>query len=246
MIRSRFLRALVPVLFMLPLLSGTASPFAVPEKLVFDLTWTGISTGTATLETMADDSAVRIVSTTRSAAWVSVFFTVDDRVEAQLRRTSSQTPGPPKQYRARLREGNYLRDKEVIFDHAGRKATFVDHITGEKRQLPIQGNVLDPLSGFYYVRSLKMAPPGSVFVNIFDDKRSWTVEVRVLRRERIRTKLGEFNTIVIKPLMKSEGTFNRKGDMFIWLTDDERHLPVKVKTKVIVGSVTATLAGGTY
>lgn len=231
---------------MLPLFQGTASSFTVPEKLVFDLTWAGINTGTAVLETMPDDGAVRIVSTTRSAAWVSVFFTVDDRVEALLHRTSSRTPGPPKQYRARLREGSYRRNKEVVFDHADRQATYIDHISGEKRQVPIQGNVLDPLSCFYYVRSLKMEPPGSVFVSVFDDKRSWTVEVRVLRRERITTKLGEFNTIVIRPLMKSEGTFNRKGDIFIWLTDDERHLPVKMKTKVIVGSVTATLAGGTY
>ena len=60
------------------------------------------------------------------------------------------------------------------------------------------------------------------------------------------TKLGSVDTIVIKPLMKSEGIFNRKGDMFIWLTDDERRLPVKMRTKVVVGSITATLVGGEY
>jgi len=44
------------------------------------------------------------------------------------------------------------------------------------------------------------------------------------------------DTIVVKPLMKSEGIFNRKGDMFIWLTDDQKRTPVRMQTKVAVGS----------
>jgi hypothetical protein len=74
----------------------------------------------------------------------------------------------------------------------------------------------------------------------------WNVEVQVLRKERLKTGLGEFNTVVIKPLMKSEGIFNRKGDMVIWLTDDDRHIPVMMKTKIVVGSIVATLVSGTY
>jgi hypothetical protein len=46
--------------------------------------------------------------------------------------------------------------------------------------------------------------------------------------------------------MKSEGIFNRKGDMYIWLTDDLKRIPVKMQTKVAVGSITATLVGGIY
>jgi hypothetical protein len=46
--------------------------------------------------------------------------------------------------------------------------------------------------------------------------------------------------------MKSEGIFNRKGDMYIWLTDDQRRIPVRMQTKVAVGSITATLVSGTY
>jgi hypothetical protein len=74
----------------------------------------------------------------------------------------------------------------------------------------------------------------------------WNLEVQILRKEKIKTKLGVFDTIVIKPLMKSEGTFNRKGDMYIWLTDDEKRIPVKLKTKIVVGHITATLVGGVY
>jgi len=70
--------------------------------------------------------------------------------------------------------------------------------------------------------------------------------VKVLRREEIVTPVGRFKTIVVHPLLKSEGIFARTGDMFIWLTDDERRIPVQMKSKVIVGSITATLTGGSY
>jgi hypothetical protein len=86
----------------------------------------------------------------------------------------------------------------------------------------------------------------SLYVDIFDSNKLWKVEVLVLRKEKIKTKLGSFNTVVIKPLMQSEGIFNKKGEIFIWLTDDQKHVPVKMQTKVVVGSITATLVAGAY
>jgi hypothetical protein len=62
----------------------------------------------------------------------------------------------------------------------------------------------------------------------------------------IKTRLGRFKTVVIKPMLKSEGVFDRTGDMLIWLTDDERRIPILMKSKVRIGSITATLVGGTY
>jgi len=83
-------------------------------------------------------------------------------------------------------------------------------------------------------------------VDIFDSKKLWNVEIQVLRKERVNSIMGDVNTIVVKPLMKSEGIFNRKGDMYIWLTDDEKRVPVRMQTKVAVGSITATLVSGAY
>ncbi len=51
---------------------------------------------------------------------------------------------------------------------------------------------------------------------------------------------------MVKPLLKSEGIFMRKGDVYIWLTDDDRKIPVKMKSKVKVGAVNAVLKGGIY
>jgi len=83
-------------------------------------------------------------------------------------------------------------------------------------------------------------------IDIFDCKTLWNTEVKVLRREEIETQLGKFKTVVIQPILKSEGIFARSGDMYIWLTDDERRIPVLMKSKVKIGSIAATLVGGSY
>jgi hypothetical protein len=227
--------------------AGTSSAFSIPEKLVYDLTWTGVKAGTATLEVAEDKDSLRVVSTAHSASWVSVFYTVDDRVEALLAKGKSAVfMAQPRNYRLRLREGRHRRDKEIVFDQPGQKAVFIDHLGNEKKEFTIHDNVFDPLSVLYYVRTMKLEVGRPVFVDIFDSKKLWNVEVQVLRKERVSTILGEVNTIVIKPLMKSEGIFNRKGDMLIWLTDDQKRIPVRMQTKIAVGSVIATLVSGVY
>ncbi|PKL52596.1 MAG: DUF3108 domain-containing protein [Nitrospira bacterium HGW-Nitrospira-1] len=241
--RAALLLSLAFFLFFLP----DASAFNTPEKFIFDLTWAGVKAGTATLEIANFNGHAKIISTARSADWVSVFYTVDDRIESLLQ--GAQTPmlsGLPQSYRVKLREGSHRRDKEVIFDHTNLQATFIDHIGAEKNTYKIGEKTFDPLASFYYIRTLRLDVGKSVYVDIFDSKKLWNVEVQVLRKEKIKTNLGEFDTVVIKPMMRSEGIFNRKGDMYIWLTDDLKRIPVKMQTKAAVGSITATLVGGTF
>lgn len=239
--------ALLAFFVFLAFLPENASAFKIPEKLIFDLTWTGLKVGTATLEIVNGEGHAKIISTARSDGWLSAFYMVDDRTEVVLKNTQTMSfIGLPENYRVKLREGSHRRDKEAVFDHAHRQVTFIDHLGNGKKTCKIGENTLDALSGFYFIRTMKYEVGKSVYVDIFDSNKLWNLEVKVLRKEKIKTKLGEFDTVVIKPLMKSEGIFNRKGDMYIWLTDDLQRIPVKMQSKVAVGSITATLAGGTY
>lgn len=226
---------------------STSLSFNIPERLTYDLTWTGIKAGAATLEIKNDGDHLLIVSTARSAKWVSVFYKVDDRVESRLLSGNHNSLlGHSVNYRLKLREGRHRKDKEVIFDVNKSKAVYIDYIGNERKELDIPIPVFDPLSSFYYLRGLKLEVGKPVYVTIFDSKKVWNVEVQVLRKERVEVPAGEFDTIVIKPLMKSEGIFYRKGDIHIWLTDDEKRLPVKLQTKVKIGSINANLRGGSY
>ena len=223
-----------------------SAPLTVTEKFVYDLTWTGIKAGTASLELKNDGDKVKILSTAQSASWVSVFYTVDDRVESTLLKDSAESFFQPSQYRIKIREGRHRRDKEIIFDAHNSKAIYIDRLKPERKDFQVTPQVLDPLSGFYYLRLLKLSVGQPVYITIFDSKKVWNVEVQVLKKEKITLPIGKINTVVVKPLMKSEGIFYGKGEIFIWLTDDEKHIPVKMQTKVGIGSITATLVKGLY
>lgn len=226
-------------------ISGSA--FNIPEKFVYDLTWMGIKAGTATLEIVDNNGGLKIISTAQSAPWVSLFYTVDDRIVSTLFKNESfSVIGQPKSYRVKIREGRHRRDKEVVFDYGQKKATYFDYLQKKEKTFDIPPVVFDPLAGFYYLRTLDLAVGKPASVTIFDSKKVWNVEVEILRRETIKLPQGPLNTIVVKPVMKSEGIFFSKGDIFIWLTDDMNHIPVQVETKVAVGYVKATLVEGIY
>jgi hypothetical protein len=283
---------LVFIFACLPFPSYAAS-LNIPEKLVYDLTWTGIKAGTASLELISDEDKIKIISTACSAKLISVFYKVDDRVESTLIKNEKNPPksppspfwkrdnptesshppfwkrknppippllkggegglsgeslfvGKPLNYRLRIREGKHSKDKEVIFDPDNSRATYIDHLKNVKKEFDVPEFSFDPLSGFYYLRTLRLEVGKPVYVTIFDSKKVWNVEVQVLRREKITLPIGVFNTIVIKPLMKSEGIFYREGDIIIWLTDDMKRIPVMVQTKVKIGHITATLVRVNY
>jgi hypothetical protein len=245
--RFAFIVFVVACLCSVPAVQG----FTVPEQLRYDLTWTGIKVGEATLEARDYGSYLQLISTASSAKWASFFFNVEDAVISTLKKETRQNPygdfiGVPHSYRMHLREGKYRRDKEYLFNRNTNKVTHINHLKKEALDFPFEGAVYDPLSCFYYLRTLPLIVGKSVYITIFDNKKSYPVEVQVLKKETLKLSSGVFNTIVVKPLMKSEGIFNRKGDMTIWLTDNDMRIPVMLMTKVSMGSVKAVLTGGQY
>ncbi|GLI37331.1 DUF3108 domain-containing protein [Geobacter hydrogenophilus] len=213
----------------------------VPEKLVYDLSWTGISVGTASQEITEDGATRKIVSMARSNDWLSTFFPVEDRIESSYDSSRGNFPGLARHYRLKTREGSRRRDREIFFEQERGVARYRDNTNGDKADIAIPMDTIDVYGSFYYIRYLPLEVGKSPTVNILDSKRQRRIAVRVLRKERIKTVLGEVDTIVIQPMVASEGVFEGKGTVHIWLTDDERRIPVRARTKVTVGSVTATL-----
>jgi hypothetical protein len=224
-----------------------ASAFPIPERLEFEISYTGITAGRAVQEVTLEGNEVRIVSTAKSADWLKVFFPVDDRIESVL--ISGAPPfyiGVPRLYRERIREGWTRFQKDAVFDRQKLEVNTKDLLKNSETTKSITKQTYDSLSSFFYFRSIPLQVGASYYIDIFDCKKLWNTEVQVLRREVIETPLGRFSTVVIKPLLSSEGIFARTGDMYIWLTDDDRRIPVRMKSKVRVGSITVTLVGGTY
>lgn len=233
-------------ILLVSLYAAPASAINLNEKLVYDVSWTGVKAGVTVQEVSAKGSEMHILSTTHSTPWLDTFFKVDDRTESVITRGSGDRFGTPKYFRNKISEGSHRRLKEAHFDAQRLKVEARDLLEKTQRVDTISANTFDPLSIVYYVRSLDLVPGRSLFVDIYDCKKLWNTEVKVLRREEIETPLGRFKTVVVQPMMKADGIFARTGEVKVWLTDDALKIPVMVTTKVKIGRITARLCGGSY
>jgi hypothetical protein len=212
-------------------------PWKVGEYFQFSIEWNGLNGGSSlmqiqNLHTVAGRKAYRIVTKAESNSFVSKFYKVRDRAESFVDAESLYTL----RFVKHLREGGYKQDIDVRFDQPRGKAVYSDGPT-----LDVPAHVHDVLSAFYYVRT-RALPIGSTFViPTHDNKKSYEMEVKVHRKERIEVPAGKFDCILVEPVLKSEGVFKSKGSIHVWLTDDERRIPVLVRSKVPIGSISVSL-----
>lgn len=218
-------------------------PEQLPERFEYILKWGLVVAGQSSMELSHGEEGLVITSTATSADWVTSFYPVKDIVTSRIENTTTFFP---LHYRINTLEGTHRKDKEVLFARLEGAALYRDNLKEEEQEYEIPEIIFDPLSIFYRVRQLDLVVGKSIFVPLFDSKKIWNVEVQVIKKETIKVPAGTFDTILIKPKLESEGIFYRKGEIFIWLTDDERRIPVKLKTKVSFGSIIASMTGGQY
>ncbi len=210
--------------------------FGVGETLHYDIGWQSIVAGKGQMVVNAPvDTNQRlcfpVVSTVESTPFFSTFYRVDDSAVSFIDVRQIY----PVRFEKYLREGKYRSDQIADFDATTGKAYT------PKDTLDIPAYVQDALSLLYYVRTLDMKPETEFTVDNFTGKKSYTLTVRILHRERIEVKAGTFSTIVVEPLLQAAGLFKQEGKLKVWLTDDRLHLPVLMKSKVLVGSIVAEL-----
>jgi hypothetical protein len=211
-------------------------PFA-REQLIFSLYWSGIHVGTATLEAGRGEAVSSITSTVHSNAVISSFYKVDDRAESRLMK------GRPAGFTLLQSEGKHRGNKETIFEPERNRVTYINHLDKSRNEHDMSGKFLwDVISGFYYLRRQPLETGTSVYISMFDSNKFHYAEVKVLRREMVELEDGQvISAIIVEPRLKSEGLFQKSGEMLVWLTDDDRRMPVRMEAKIKIGRVTAKL-----
>jgi hypothetical protein len=212
------------------------SSFGVGERLEFSISYGPISAGSATMEVKDitrynNHKCFRLVSTARSNKFFSFFFKVDDKVESLMDVYGLYSL----HFEKHLREGKYRADKYIDFDQKNHLA-FADGDT-----IPIKEYVQDALSSLYYVRTLSLEVGNSVFMEHHSDRKNYSLEVKVLRREKVKVPAGEFDCLVVEPMLQASGIFKHAGRLTVWLTNDKFKIPVLMKSKVAVGSIASKL-----
>ena len=80
-----------------------------------------------------------------------------------------------------------------------------------------------------------------IHLHNFYKNKVYDLDVKYLGKETVEVPAGTFECIIVEPLVKEGGLFKHEGNIIVWLTDDELKMPVKVRTKVVIGHVEAKL-----
>lgn len=216
--------------------------FHAGERLTYSISWSKVlEAGVAVMEIKEEISAegrrtYHATSTSKTVGIVRTFYHVSDVVKSVIDADGFYSLS----YELNQRHGKRKRHRMTRFDHENGTVSMTSDGKEETYHIPFR--VQDPLSALYYLRTKESLDTGtSVMVDVFDKGKTWSVEIKILGREKVRTPVGEFNAIKVVTYPKYEGVFQHKGEIFIWLTDDVRKIPVVMKSSVSIGSIVATL-----
>jgi hypothetical protein len=212
--------------------------YGVGEKLTFAVQYFGVTAGLATLSVQdyalqSGRPTLHVVAEAKTHPFFDHFFRVRDRVETFIDLAAQM----PWRYEKHLQEGKFRSDSFFLYDQ--RQHLLVDD-RGKNVAVPPQ--VQDVISCFYYYRTLDLQPGAETWIPVAaDDMKNYELEVKALRRERVKVLAGTFDCLVVQPFMKFQGVFQQKGEVFVWLSDDARHLPVMIKSRIVIGTIDIVL-----
>jgi hypothetical protein len=218
-------------------LPAVPTPFRVGESLKFSVQYGFIHAGSAYLEVpevreVNGRQVYALVARAESNSFFSRIYKVRNRIESLWDREGLFSW----RYSEQRREGKHRFQNEIAFDQSQLQARYHD---GQLYAIP--PHVQDALSSFYYTRTQALPLGGSFVFDYHASRKTKPLEVKVLGRERIKTPAGTFDCVAIEPILKAGGIFKNKGRLVIWMTDDERRMPVLMKSKVMIGSISVVL-----
>jgi hypothetical protein len=207
------------------------------EKLTYRIMLYKIPAGTAVLEATNKNGEVRITTRVASNEVFSAMYPVEIFVDTRL------MVGNYLLTRIRQHEGNSTSDTGFTLMLREKNAFWVDRLKMCYANIPLRSNdVMDMISGFYYLRNQRLEVGKSVVLHLFDSSKYTETAVEVLRKEHLRLPgFREADTLVVHPILTTDGFFHTSGDIFIWLTDDEKKVPVKMEAQIPLGKVSAEL-----
>src|SRR5271157_403064 len=252
---SRLVPALLFVVLLVTPAAGnpqnSRGPFTPGESLTYDVTWTVFRAGevTSTLRTSGDGNhdAYEVTATARSQGFVPLLFYVDN----VFRATSSPQTLCSEGIVKKVNEGRRHKDTQIAFDYA-RKLALLDERDLNQPEAPpkhaefdIPSCVEDVVTSFYYLRRQPLEVGNTIELPVNDGSKTQRVIVEVQAREKVQTPMGTFDALRVEPKVFN-GLLQRKGRMLIWFSADERHVPLRIKAMITLGSITGTLRSLTY
>lgn len=195
----------------------------------------GSASFATTKTTYGNDDVYHLVGEGATNSRYDWIFKVRDRYESYFDANAMQ----PVKFIRDVNEGKYKKHEEVTFD----KQTNV--AVTKKGSYKVPAKVQDVISSVYYMRNINFASyktGDKIPFTMFFGSTIYNMYIRYMGRETIETKYGTYNAIKLMPLLLKGDTFKGGEDMAVWVTDDNNHIPVRIESKLSVGSIKVDLA----
>jgi hypothetical protein len=218
-------------------------PFDGGERAVYRASWNGlVSVATADVQTSTrwiDGNKYYEVRVLANSSRLLDFIwrmrdTITSRIEAK-----GLTPS---QFTFIQRENRKVIDTVARFDRASKKWSVR---RDEKKKVKTYdfdqpANTVDPITAVYLARSQDFKVGDHLYFHVFGGKYRYLLDLEVERKETIHLSSGNVEAFRIVPKIKNlaeEGYAERFNEATIWITADERRLPVMLRAKIVFGSV---------
>lgn len=220
-------------------------PFRIGEVVTHNVHYFKVSAGTLKLKvdpmvTVNGRKAYNFVTEVKSSSVFSSFYSVEDRVENFVDFETLV----PRVFSLHVKETSQLREARMIFDEKALKATYwekkVTDKNGEEEKkqsweiLPFSQNVF---SAAFYMRNFQWDVGKEISFRVADDEQNLVFKAKCLRRETLDTALGPMKALVLKPEVTLKGAFKPVGDIYIWLSDDDRKYVLRIESKIKIGTI---------
>jgi len=219
-------------------------PFYPGEKLIYVFSWNGIRAGQLVLKvsdmtSINDEPAYHFVMWIASNSFIDHFYRYRSRIESYADLNVSRSL----LYKKKERAGKRKRNIEVLFDWE-QAVTHYYRSGKKKKTLPLLSGVLDPLSVIYHLRLCDMTNRQIIETPVTDGKKNFIAKAAVLGRETLQLECGTFDTYLLEPETRAFGGIFEKSSentLYLWISADERRIPVRIQSKVLIGSITIEL-----
>jgi hypothetical protein len=214
--------------------------FPVHETLSYAVDWRVFPAGTAVFHLQQDGPLERVTATSETIGAVNLIYKVVDRFESSFNRTT----GCSQSFSRQISEGHRRVDSNLTFDYGNHKSIFQQknlvNGTTEHKQATIPSCVSDDLSSIFYPASQNLIVGQDFGIPLADVAKTVAVTMKVEDHETVKTPLGTFQTIRVQPTADA-GVVKNRGNIWIWYTDDARHIPVQMRARLFWGTITFRL-----
>lgn len=233
-----------------PAPSKAVFPFSVGEQVTYSITFFAVEAGRMTMEVrpfkqIQGERTFHFYVTAVSSSVFSLFYSVKDYAESFW----SERQKRPYLMKIYGEESKYVREIQASFDWAKKSARYQAKILKVGKDLKHEdmswklnsNDAQDVISALYKLRTYDLKVGETYKMHVAEKGKDIVVSAEVVRKETLKTRVGRFETLVVKPTFTVDGNWKQVGDVLIWLTDDENKIPIGFEAKVKIGTIKGRL-----